>query len=35
MKAEAEGFVTPPEKGASPVPFKFRLSAEIREHLVF
>jgi hypothetical protein len=35
MKAEAEGFVTPPEKGASPVPFKFRLSAEIREQLVF
>jgi hypothetical protein len=35
MKAEAEGFVTPTEKGASPVPFKFRLSAEIREQLVF
>jgi hypothetical protein len=35
MIAEAEGFVTPTEKGASPVPFKFRLSAEIREQLVF
>ncbi len=35
ISANAEGSVTPPEKDASPVPFRFRLSAEIREHLVF
>ncbi|MCS7265823.1 MAG: hypothetical protein NZ805_13435 [Armatimonadetes bacterium] len=35
ISAEAEGSVTLPEKDASPVPFRFRLSAEIREHLVF
>jgi len=35
LRAEAEGSVTPPQKEASPVSFRLRLSAEFREHLVF
>ncbi|MCS7192752.1 MAG: hypothetical protein NZ937_07215 [Armatimonadetes bacterium] len=35
FRAEAEGSITPSEKGASPIPFRFRLSAEFKEHLVF
>lgn len=35
IRARAEGTVTAPEKDASPIPFKFRLSAEVSEHLLF
>jgi len=35
ISADAEGSITPVQKDASPLPFRFRLSAEIKEHLVF
>lgn len=35
ISADGEGSVTPQQKNASPIPFSFRLSAEIQDHLVF
>ncbi len=35
ISAEAEGSITPPQKDALPIPSRLRLSAEIREQLVF
>ncbi len=35
INAEGEGSITPPQKDSSPIPYRFRLSAEIREQLVF